>query len=526
MLIGQSKRKLFLYSAVFVFVLVGREGILRSICLFVCLMFLGSEGYYIKTKYNGRFCWMVYLMLVVIGFASQTFFTHTIVYGSIVIFLMFLELLFLYLCHYPCISPKSVAIGNWIEDIVFLGVWNTGNYFFDKKYSTSKWNHQVKFAVAIAVTGIVVVIMVALGMKADYVFALIVSCFFAFIEENLFLMLLVGLFGFCHSIILYNVLTGLAAGILQNNPHWYYHTQNNAKKNKDSFILDVLLNDKTISAILCFVILLNLFLFLCRVIYFFQEDSFRQVFSYEPQFYVLLVILGVEAIILYVVRIRLLIGIPQSLDKNWLLALLSSISCGLLWIVAVIMYIFQIYTKFISLRRSVIGYILALFILYFYAYGRSCKKINQNINKGLSTPQTITFIFVVVFFWNSAIFPFYNVNLYEMKHDIQETELVLPEELDIGQMTKAGTYAVPVLIRLLAWEIPYGNDETTVSMEAQEQLLQIYYQEMDREQSKEIMALNEKERLGALLEFMEERVTYQIGFRGYCKQKLAKFLQQ
>lgn len=190
------------------------------------------------------------------------------------------------------------------------------------------------------------------------------------------------------------------------------------------------------------------------------------------------------------------------------------------------MYIFQIYTKFISLRRSVIGYILALFILYFYAYGRSCKKINQNINKGLSTPQTITFIFVVVFFWNSAIFPFYNVNLYEMKHDIQETELVLSEELDIGQMTKAGTYAVPVLIRLLAWEIPYGNDETTVSMEAQEQLLQIYYQEMDREQSKEIMALNEKERLGALLEFMEERVTYQIGFRGYCKQKLAKFLQQ
>lgn len=526
MLIGQSKRKLFLYSAVFVFVLVGREGLLRSICLFGCLMFLGSEGYYIKTKYNGRFCWMVYLMLIVIGIASQTFFTHTIVYGSIVIFLMFLELLFLYLCYYPCTSPKSVAIGNWIEDIVFLGVWNTGNYFFGGKYTASKWSHQIKFVVASAVTGIVVVVMVALGVNADYVFALVVYCFFAFIEENLFLMLLVGLFGFCHSIILYNVLTGLAAGILQNNPHWYYHTQNTSKKNKDSFILDVLLNDKTIFAILCFVILLNLFLFLCRVIYFFQEDSFSQAFLYESQFYVLIIILGVEAITLYVIRIKLLIGISQSLDINWSLTLLSSISSGLLWIVAVIMYIFQIYTKLISLRRSVVGYVLALFILYFYVYGKSCKKTNRNINKGLITSRTIVFIFAVVFFWNSAIFPFYNVNLYEMKHNIQETELVLPEELDIGQMAKAGTYAVPVLIRLLAWEMPYGNNEKTVSMEAQEQLLQIYYQEMDKEKSKEIMALNEKERLEALLEFMEESIIYQIGFRGYCKQKLTKFLRQ
>ena len=120
----------------------------------------------------------------------------------------------------------------------------------------------------------------------------------------------------------------------------------------------------------------------------------------------------------------------------------------------------------------------------------------------------------------------YTVKLDEMKHNIQETELVLPEELDIGQMAKAGTYAVPVLIRLLAWEIPYGNNEKTVSMEAQEQLLQIYYQEMDREKSKEIMILDEKERLGALLEFMEQSATYRIGFRGYCKQKLAKFLQQ
>ena len=86
------------------------------------------------------------------------------------------------------------------------------------------------------------------------------------------------------------------------------------------------------------------------------------------------------------------------------------------------------------------------------------------------------------------------MKLYEMKHNIQETELVLPEELDIGQMAKAGTYAVPVLIRLLAWEIPYGNNEKTVSMEAQEQLLQIYYQEMDREKSKEIMILGTVEK--------------------------------
>ncbi|MDE6622334.1 MAG: hypothetical protein K2K74_17955 [Lachnospiraceae bacterium] len=474
-----------------------------------------------KKVHDGKFCGAVYLILVVIGIASQTFLSGSIAYGGIVVILMFLELLFLYLTRYPCPSWKSVFLRNWIEDIIFLGIWNTGEYFFCRKKSMSEWNQAIKCTAGITMTAIVVVVMTILGVSADSVFSLVVYCFLSFVRENLYLLLIIGLLGFCYSVVIYNFVTGLDRGILEENPHWYYKTIGASRGNKSSFTLEVLLNDKSILAILGFISIFNVFLFICCMIYFWQEEGSRQIFIYEEQFYALLALLAVEGSLLYIVRVKLLTGRkPQALELHWTLAMLTAVSCSLPWVLAVIMYIIEIYNKLILWERSGGVYVLVVIILFLNEYRKSCKRVYRTTDKELVTFRTVSVLLAVLVVWNSAVFPFYNVNLYEMKYDMQEVQRVQPEELNISQMAKAGKYAIPVLIRLLEWEMPYGDEGKTVSQEAEEQLLQIYYQEIDRDSVNDIMTQGEWNRLEALLNFMNEEASYGIGFRGYCREKL------
>lgn len=524
MLLGRNKRVLFFYSMALVFVLVGGEGLLRSICLFAVLILIGGEGISIAKHHNGKFCIAVYIFLAVIGIISQILSLHIIAYNCTILLLMFLILLFLYLTRYPCASLKNIALGNWIEDIVFLSLWNTGEYFFGRKRLASEWEQEIKYATGVVVAVVAITVMVILGMKADSNFSMIIYCFMLFAWENLYLISLIIILGACYSIVLFNCMTGLDQGVLEEKPNWYYKSTERGNDHRDSLVLDILLNKKTICAILIFTGIINITLFICRAVYFLYGDSFAQAFALEEQFWALLVLLGFEIGLMYIIRVKLQMDGVQALDLHWLLAMLASVSCILPWGLAFIMYAVVIYINLISVGRSVGLYVLAIMILFLGAYAGACKRTNRSSDKGLLTTQSILLFLVVVVVWNSSIFPFYNINLYEIRHQKQGMERVDPEELNIEQMARAGEYAVPVLIRLLEWNVPYGDEGEMVFQVAEERILQIYYQEMDSEEADIIMAQEASDRLEALLQYMNEEMNYRVGFRGYCREKLKEVI--
>ncbi|MDE7478399.1 MAG: hypothetical protein K2M91_10690 [Lachnospiraceae bacterium] len=524
MLLGRNKRNLIFYSMALVFVLVGGGGLLRSICLFAALILIGGEGISIAKVYNGKFCSTVYILLIAAGIITQTFSFPIIAYNCIIVFLMFLILLFVYLTRYPCASLKDVALGNWIEDIIFLSIWNTGEYFFGRKRTATEWEQEIKYAAGAAMAAVAITVMVILGIKADSNFSLIIYCFMLFAWENLYLISLIIILGACYSVVLYNCMTGLDKGVLEENPNWYYKSMKRVRDNRDSLVLDILLNNKAICVILIFIGIINITLFICRIVYFLHGDSLAQIFALEDQFLALLVLLGFEIGLMYIIRVKLLMDESQALDMHWLLAILASVSCILPWGLALIMYAVVIYINLISMGRSVGLYVLVIMILFLGAYARSCKRTNRKSNRGLFSTQSILAFLVVVVVWNSSIFPFYNINLFEIRNHKQGMEHVDPEELDIAQMAKAGEYAVPVLIRLLEWDASYGDEGKMVFQVAEEQILQIYYQEMDPKEVDEIMTQEAPDRLEELLEYMNGEMNYRVGFRGYCREKLKEVI--